>query len=230
MTGIVAIAVISSGLMLDSANIQTAAQTTTIQEPPENGPLPYEQKNRSGLPMLDAIEIEKPNLDTLTFKELTKGQYDFIWRAINNGATYLSDKELETYFTEISEPRHRFVINDGDSLRYYRLAYSAPPLSYDQHYIKVLEYAEERNNINFKNLDQASKSRIDVQLLKPYRWIPISESDAVALKQNMVRDGTFFTANIERGDTKFQIQYLGPLGEEYKNPDFVAMLGGDHHE
>lgn len=230
VAGIVALASFSTAFMLDDMKIQTTSQSETSTESYlENAVSLYLQINKAGLPVMSSIEIENPRLDNLDFQELRPGTFDFIWRAINNGATFVSDYELQVYHEQVKEPKHRFVIKDGDSVKYYRTSITTPPLDYDTHWIKVLEFAEERN-INFKNLDSESRSQIDAQLLKPYRWIPVDEVTANDIKQRIAVDGSFFKANTERGMSDFQIQYLGPLGDEYKNADFVEMLGGDHHE
>lgn len=236
VAGIVALASFASVIMFDELQPKTTTQTEVIQDLSESEPflenaVPlYLQTNRAGLPVIDAIEIENPRLDNLDFQELRVGEFDFIWRAIENGATYVSDKELQTYYEQLPEPKHRFIIKDGDSVKYYRTAISTPPLSYDLHYIKVLEYGEPRDNISFKTLDEQSKASIDIESIKPYRWISIDEIDATSLKEMMNQKGTFFTAITERGQSNFQIQYLGPLGEEFNNADFIEMRGSDNLE
>ena len=239
VAGIVAIAALASGFMLDNQIQSQTTENKVVSAAPyvEDATPLHLQEHRSGIAVMSSIEIENPNLNVLTFQKLIPGQFDFIERSINNGATYVSDSELKVYSEQIKEPNHRFMVEDGKSVKYYRISITTPPLSYENHYIKVLEFSEERN-ISFKPLDTLSKTSITEQLDKPYRWIQVDEQTANSLKSNIDKDGTFFSSVNVRGPAEFQIQYLGPLGEEFKNPEFAKILTDiqerkvmeDHHE
>ncbi len=227
VASIAAIVAIASGVLLDEqlqSDLQTVSISETIVEPYDENAVPLHlREHRSGLAVMDAVEIENPNLDVLTFQKLTKGQFDFIWRAINNGATYVSDTELMIYSEQIKEPNHRFIIEDGESVKYYRIGISSPPLNYEKHYVKVFEFAEERD-ISFKALSSTDKVGVAEQIDRPYRWTQIDEQTALDLTSLIEKDGTFFTSFSERGPSNFQLQYLGSFGEEFNNPDFVNIL------
>ena len=246
IAGIVALASVSASLMFndntetqndntetqndntETQNDNTETQNTErniVVEPYDPDATPFHlQKHRSGLATMEAIEVENPPLEVIEFQELNPNEFDFIWRAINNGATFVSDGELAVYHEQVKAPKHRFVIKDGDSVRYYRTAVSAPPISYINHYIKILEYAEERNNIDFKPLDNTSRDSIAVQLDETYRWIAVDADTANSLKNKISQDGTFFTSFNERGTINFQLRYLGPLGEEFSIPELADKL------
>jgi len=226
IAGIVALASVSAITMLNSNELTTIQESinTNVAEPYVSDATPLHlQEHRSGISVISAIEVENPNLEVIDFQELKSGQFDFIWRAINNGATYVLDSELKIYSEQIKEPNHRFVIDDGISVKYYRISITTPPLSYENHYVKILEFAEERN-IDFKPLDNISRSAISEQLDRPYRWILVDEPTALSIKSMTDKDGTFFSSVNARGPTEFQIQYLGPLGEEFKKPEFAQIL------
>lgn len=223
VTGLIAVFAFSV-FSLSSQTLETDSQIT-VKEPPA-GPdalLPHEMPYRSGLPVLEAIEVENPRLDNLEFQPLKQGEHEYIWRAIENGATYLSERELEHYFTQIKEPMHRFSFDDGEGVQYYRLAYTEPKLDYDTHRIKILEYAEERD-LAFKALDAESKSILELPLDKPYRWHYVDAADALVIKQKIDAEGNYFTAPTDHGVSKFQIWYLGPFSDYYQNADFQETL------
>ena len=238
VVGIAALAAFASVLMVDNTTTLSTIDEKIVEATHDKNAVPlHEREHRSGIAVMSSIEIENPNLNVLTFQKLIPGQFDFIERSINNGATYVSDSELKVYSEQIKEPNHRFMVEDGKSVKYYRISITTPPLSYENHYIKVLEFSEERN-ISFKPLDTLSKTSIAEQLDRPYRWIQVDEQTANSLKSNIDKDGTFFSSVNVRGPAEFQIQYLGPLGEEFKNPEFAKILTDiqerkvmeDHHE
>ncbi|MBI1663080.1 MAG: hypothetical protein IS860_06255 [Nitrosopumilus sp.] len=224
VVGIAALAAFASVLMVDNTTTLSTIDEKIVEATHDKNAVPlHEREHRSGIAVMDSIEIENPNLEVLTFQELPQGEYDFIWRAINNGATFVSDEELKTYSEEVKEPNHRFTVTDENGITYYRISIDAPPLRYDQHYIKVLEFAEERD-IAFKQLPENSRLSIAEQIDRPYRWIPVDESSAISLKDMTERDGTFFTSTNQRGQSNFQIQYLGPLGDEFQKQEFKQIL------
>lgn len=228
IAGIAAIIAISSGFVLDYETQLTQQQQDHEQYLENETPM-YLKEIRSGTPVMEAIELENPNMDTLTFQKLQPGTFDFVWRAINNGATFVSEDELKAYSLELKSPKHRFMIDTEDGVKYYRTATSSPPISYENHYIKVLEFGEERD-INFKNLVETDRTKLLEQLERPYRWIQVDEQTASSFKSMMNENGTFFTSSNSRGIANFQIQYLGPLGDEFKTTDLKLVLEKIHED
>jgi hypothetical protein len=232
------VAVIASVGMIYSLTPTTQDIILDVQALPEREEYsPHLQKIRSGTPTLDSFEIENPNLDNLTFKELKPDEHTYLWRAITDGATFLSNAELEDFFTNIDEPRHRFkMLDDDGNLKYYRVTYSAPPLDYESHWFKSLEYIEERNDTFIKTKNSLDRQILDV-IDRPYRWIQVDEAAAYDLKQTLNRDGTFFNpTTTDRGSVRIQLQYLGPFSEYMNTEDFKEFLSEqnppeeDHHE
>ena len=232
------VAVMASIGMVYSLTSTQDTHDIRIQEPPApDGYSPHLQTIRSGTPTLESIEIENPRLDNLDFQELNKNELPYIWRAINTGATFLSDKELEDYFTNVEEPRHRFTITDEKgNVKYYRLSYASPPLDYESHWFKSLEFAEERS-IAFRAADKSSEDKMSTVVDRPYRWVQVDDQTALDLKQKLDREGSFYSAaTSDRGSIEIQLQYLGPYSDYMSNEDFTAMLSQlseeekDHHE
>jgi len=246
IAGIAAIIAISSGIMfnnettLTSNNVQEIADnivpvdtTTTVQSntlvEPIITTLPHEQENRGGVPILTTIKMAIVPED-MYYHQINSDQADYLWRAVDNGATFITEKELDDYFIMFHEEGHRFAMNDGKTTEYYRITFSSAPLAVDQHYMQILELDEQRG-YDFKSLDVVSKERLSLPLENPYRWVPMGESDTVAIRDKIAQENSFFSAD----GKVFQVIYLGPLSPELQHPDFAEMYprlieDGNRHE
>lgn len=195
--------------------------------------LPHEQEISGGVPVLTSIKMAIVPED-MYYHQINKDESEYLWRAVENGATFVTQKELADYFVMFHEEGHRFAMNNGETTEYYRVTYSSAPISVTQHYIQIMEYDQDRN-LTFKPLDQVSEERISLPLDKPYRWVPMGQSDTAALRAKIAQDGTLFSIENQRGEQKvFQIIYLGPLSPELQHPDFAQMYpelrGVDSHD
>ncbi|MGH9877737.1 MAG: hypothetical protein ACREBU_02510 [Nitrososphaera sp.] len=185
--------------------------------------LPYES-TRTGIPIIEAVEmINAP--ETLYYNPIKDGEHEYLWRAVDKGATFLSDSEMKTYFTSFNEKGYRFSMQTADGTKFYRIYFFEPPISVDTHWIKMFVFDEQREDA--KLLSDLHKIPLAPVLNDPYRWVSVDEETALLTKALIETEGQYFTGVITMGETEgvasFRLMYLGPLSEELKQPEFQAM-------
>jgi hypothetical protein len=196
-----------------------------------DGPKPNETEIRTGIPALTSFEqIEK--VESLNYRQVNEGEYDFLDRAVRKGVTLLSNSEMDVYFDTLFnsvDNGHRFAItfNDGKT-KYYRFTYIEPPLSLENHYVHVLLYAPEDRithemALRAKPLPAEDESYLSVAIAKPYRWTGIDEGSAKSLQVLMAEQGNIFTVSNGQGTDTIQLGYLGAFSEELEMPEFQSM-------
>lgn len=192
----------------------------TVDTEPIPSQLPYEIKFRTGIPILRAVEVINP-AESLYFHQIKQGEHEYLWRAVEKGSTFVSNKEMEVFFTSFDEKGYRFAMHSEDGTKLYRIYYSEPPISVNSHWVKIFVYDD--NQPNAKSLSASDNSKLSLAIEKPFRWVPVDAQTAQSIKNLIEKDGQNFRTITEDGDKSIQVMYLGPLSEELKRPEFQAM-------
>ncbi len=211
----------ASNASQSSAQVEDNNQTSVVidVEPRE---LPHEIQFRTGMPLLRAFEVIDP-AESLYFNPIGQGEYPYLWRAVDKGATFLSDTEMEDYFTTFSKTAYRFAMQNEEGTKFYRIWYSEPPISTDTHWVNVMIYEDPKQDA--KPLSDSDRSKLSLAIERAFRWVPVDETDAQSIRNLLDTEGQFFQTLTQEGDKTIQVMYLGPLSEELKQPEFQAMYG-----
>lgn len=196
-----------------------------------DGSKPNETDIRTGVPGLMAFEqIEK--VESLSYREIAEGEYDFMDRTVRKGATLLSNTEMDVYFDTLYnsvDNGHRFAITSKDGeTKYYSFTYIEPPISLENHHAYVLLYGPvdritDEMTLRAKPLAAADQSYLSAALADPYIWTIIDETSAKSLQTLLADQGNVFTVSTERGRNTVQLMYIGPFSEELDMLEFQAM-------
>jgi hypothetical protein len=222
VTAIVAAVVLSSPVAKTQADQPSVLGDVHVDVEPSD--FPCQSVNRAGIPILEAVEmINAP--ETLYYNPIKEGEHEYLWRAVDKGATFLSDSECETYFASFYGKGWRFAMQTDDETKFYRMTYFEPPISVDTHWIKIFVFDDQRQDA--KPLSELEESRLAQVLNDPYGWVFVDEEAALMTQSLIETEGQYFRSVIKRGqsegDMSFRLMYLGPLSEELQRPEFQAM-------
>ncbi|MEO9294389.1 MAG: hypothetical protein ABI347_02175 [Nitrososphaera sp.] len=209
------------GLMTNSS--QTAASTYEQHLNEEkNAQKPNEIQLRTGIPELTSFETEYS--DAIKYFAVKEGQYNYLDRAIKQGATIISIVEMDEYFKTFSDYGYRFAMTfaTGET-KYYTINYFEPPISLGNHnvYISIKDHVNPSGN----SLQQADATYLSQAMDRPFRWNQVDGASALTLVKRIAADGNEFNASTKEGYKTIRVMYIGPLSEELKFPEFQAMYG-----
>lgn len=209
IAGIVALATVATTITLDE-------QITTQEKPhmefsvePSSVEPPNATEPWQGVPMLRANVAFDQDSKAL---ELDTKTYSWLERAVRNGETIVTDRELNEFFA-IADGNYNFKVNS----EVYKLSFNHANIRLDQHYVKAFPYDEPR--LTVKEASFAENTWMQKATNHPYDWIQISESEANSLMNFKLTGSDVRTLN---GDVR--VQYIGPLSEEVRSVDYKDIL------
>ncbi len=159
---------------------------------------------------------------------IKEGEYPYIDRAIRNGITLLTNKELLEYYDKFSEvdKAYKFGIENRNGIKYYVIQYFEWPISLENHNVQISFWGLEQSA---KSLSLNIKEYLYDGIEDPYGWLVIDDDKAreivSLIREDGIRFNTISNNYIAKGEATIEIRYLRPYSEELELAEFKAIYG-----